>query len=92
MSESASPYLSPARVTVLGVQIADPPFRIVEIDGEFVGTARSMTDVLLTAAAAGITIHDLDNPDEIRWVGGGRFHWKLRGAGSAGSSPPAGTA
>ncbi|CAM5292073.1 hypothetical protein SAVIM338S_00314 [Streptomyces avidinii] len=75
MTESASPYLSSARVTVLGVYAGDPPFRIVEIDGEFVGTAGSMTDVILTAAAAGITIHDLDDPDEVRWVGGGRYHW-----------------
>ncbi|MFD9304827.1 hypothetical protein ACFWCB_19570 [Streptomyces sp. NPDC060048] len=75
MTESAAPYLSPARVTVLGVHPGDPPFRIVEIDGEFVSTARSMTDVILTAAASGITIHDLDDPDEVRWVGGGRFHW-----------------
>ncbi|MFE9634670.1 hypothetical protein [Streptomyces sp. NPDC006463] len=75
MTESASPYISSARVTVLGVQPGDPPFRIVEIDGEVVGTARSMTDVVLTAAASGITIHDLDNPGEVRWVGGGKYHW-----------------
>lgn len=75
MTESASPYISRARVTVLGLQPGDPPFRIVEIDGEVVSTARSMMDVLLTAAAAGITIHDLDDPGEIRWVGGGKYHW-----------------
>ncbi|MFF1408543.1 hypothetical protein ACFVX6_01895 [Streptomyces sp. NPDC058289] len=75
MTEGAIPYLSPARVTVLGVCPADPPFRIVEIDGQVVSTARSMTDVVLTAAASGITIHDLDDPGEVRWVGGGRFHW-----------------
>ncbi|WP_328923843.1 hypothetical protein OG429_03840 [Streptomyces sp. NBC_00190] len=75
MTESASPYISSARVTVLGVQPGDPPFRIVEIDGEIVGTARSMTDVIVTAAACGITIHDLDNPGEVRWVGGGKYHW-----------------
>ncbi|MFB7462878.1 hypothetical protein [Streptomyces sp. NPDC056224] len=76
MTESASPYISSARVTVLAVQPGAPPFRIVEIDGEVVGTARSMTDVVLTAAAAGITIHDLDNPGEVRWVGGGKYHWR----------------
>ncbi|MEU9304614.1 hypothetical protein [Streptomyces sp. NPDC048269] len=75
MTESASPYISSARVTVLGVHPGVPPFRIVEIDGEVVGTARSMTDVLLTAAAAGITIHDLGDPGEVRWVGGGQYHW-----------------
>ncbi|MEU9144546.1 hypothetical protein [Streptomyces sp. NPDC048349] len=76
MTESASPYISRARVTVLGVHPADPPFRIVEVDGEMVSTARSMTDVLLIAAGAGITIHDLDDPDEVRWVGGGKFRWR----------------
>lgn len=75
MTEGAMPYLSSARVTVLGVHPGDPPFRIVEIDGQLAGTATSMTDVVLTAAAAGITIHDLDDPGEIRWVGGGRYHW-----------------
>lgn len=75
MTEGASPYLSLARIVVLGVLPGAPPFRIVEIDGEVASTARSMTDVLLTAAAAGITIHDLDDPGEVRWVGGGKFHW-----------------
>ncbi|MFD9357158.1 hypothetical protein [Streptomyces sp. NPDC060031] len=76
MTEGTSPYVSPARVTVLGVQPGDPPFRIVEIDGEVVSTARSMTDVIFTAAALGITIHDLDDPGEVRWVGGSKFHWR----------------
>ncbi|WP_328792730.1 hypothetical protein [Streptomyces sp. NBC_00273] len=49
----------------------------MEIDGELFGTAKSMTDVILLAAAAGITIHDLDDPDAVRWVGGGKFTWKL---------------
>ncbi|MEU8778941.1 hypothetical protein [Streptomyces sp. NPDC048606] len=75
MTEGAIPYVPPARVTVLGVHPEDPPFRIVEIDGEVVATARSMTDVILTAAAAGITLHDLDDPAEVRWVGGGKYHW-----------------
>ncbi|MEV7520336.1 hypothetical protein [Streptomyces sp. NPDC091371] len=75
MTESSIPYISPARVRVRGVLPGDPPFRIVEIDGEVVGTARFMTDVLLLASAAGIVIHDLDDPDEVRWVGGGKFHW-----------------
>ncbi|MFE1873225.1 hypothetical protein ACFW9N_20375 [Streptomyces sp. NPDC059496] len=56
---------------------ASPPFRVVEIDGELFGTSKSMTDVILLAAAAGITIHDLDDPDAVRWVGGGKFTWKL---------------
>ncbi|MER5727294.1 hypothetical protein ABT084_02860 [Streptomyces sp. NPDC002138] len=75
MTEGTIPYMSAARVTVLGVHAADPPFRIVEVDGEFVSTARSMIDVVVTAAAAGITIRDLDDPGEVRWVGGGKYHW-----------------
>ncbi|MCX5195516.1 hypothetical protein OOK31_16655 [Streptomyces sp. NBC_00249] len=75
MTEGGIPYLSRARVTVLGVQPGAPPFRIVEVDGEVVSTARSMIDVLLTAAALGATIHDLDDPGEVRWVGGGKYHW-----------------
>ncbi|MEU8438052.1 hypothetical protein AB0F18_35170 [Streptomyces sp. NPDC029216] len=77
MTEGSVPHMSPARITVLGVQPGEPPFRIVELDGEFVGRARSMTDVLLVAAEAGITIHDLDDLDEVRWVGGGKFTWNL---------------
>ncbi|WP_030761702.1 hypothetical protein [Streptomyces sp. NRRL F-2664] len=77
MTESMSPYMSTARVTVLGVQPGDPPFRIVEIDGEVVRMATSMTDVILAAADAGITIHDLDDPDSVRWVGGGKLTWRL---------------
>ncbi|MEV7443296.1 hypothetical protein AB0O22_19525 [Streptomyces sp. NPDC091204] len=77
MTESSSPYISSPRVTVLAVQPGDPPFRIVEIDGEMVRMAESMTDVILAAAAAGITIHDLDDPDAVRWVGGGKFTWRL---------------
>ncbi|MFC9585057.1 hypothetical protein ACFVJ8_19805 [Streptomyces yangpuensis] len=77
MTESMSPYMSSPRVTVLGVQPGEPPFRIVEIDGEMVRMATSMTDVILAAADAGITIHDLDDPDVVRWVGGGKLTWRL---------------
>ncbi|MDX3275832.1 MULTISPECIES: hypothetical protein [Streptomyces] len=77
MTESASPYISTPRITVLGVQPGDPPFRIVEIDGEVVGEATSMTDVLVAAHATGITVHDLDDPSVVRWVGGGKFTWRL---------------
>ncbi|MEV6957386.1 hypothetical protein [Streptomyces sp. NPDC051183] len=77
MTEGAIPYTAPARVTVLRLYDGDPPFRIVEVDGEVVGMATCMTDVLLTASGAGITIHDLDDPAEVRWVGGGKFHWRM---------------
>jgi hypothetical protein len=75
MTEVASPYISSPRIMVLGVQPGIPPFRIVEIDGEVVGSARTLTDVLRVAAAAGITVHDLDDPDTVRWVGGDKFTW-----------------
>ncbi|MFE2095247.1 hypothetical protein [Streptomyces sp. NPDC059460] len=58
MTESASPRTSTPQITVLGVQPGDPPFRLVEIDGEVVRAAESITDVLFTTAAAGITAHD----------------------------------
>ncbi|MEU6820775.1 hypothetical protein ABZ921_09110 [Streptomyces atriruber] len=69
-------YMANPRITVLGVQPGWPPFRIVEIDGEVVGKAKSVTDVLDAAAMAGITVHDLDDPDAVRWVGGDKFTWK----------------
>ncbi|WTB87177.1 hypothetical protein OIE99_02390 [Streptomyces cellulosae] len=80
MTESATPYMSQPRITVLGVQPGDPPFRIVEIDGQVVGEARSITDVLQAAAAYGIKVHDLDDPDTVRWVGGDKFTWSSRQA------------
>ena len=73
-----NPYTSVPRITVLPVQPGDPPFRIVEIDGEVIGSATAMTDVLLVAAAAGIPVHDLDDPEAVRWVGGGKLSWKPR--------------
>ncbi|MGP4045794.1 hypothetical protein [Streptomyces sp. 2A115] len=78
MTESASPRISHPRITVLGVQPADPPFRIVEIDGDVVGEARSFTDVLTAAAAYGIPVHDADDPEVVRWVGGDKLTWYPR--------------
>ncbi|MBT3150335.1 hypothetical protein HTV45_05425 [Streptomyces sp. CHD11] len=78
MTESASPYMSNPRITVLGVQPGTPPFRIVQIDGQVVGEARTITDVLQAAAAFGITVHDLDDPDTVRWVGGDKLTWTPR--------------
>jgi hypothetical protein len=75
MTESASPHIAHPRIQVLGVQPGTPPFRIVEIDGEVVGEARTVTDVLEAAAAFGIRVHDLDDPEVVRWVGGDKFTW-----------------
>ncbi|MFF4803095.1 hypothetical protein ACFY1U_32555 [Streptomyces sp. NPDC001351] len=77
MTEQAAPHISNPRIMVLRVQPGTPPFRIVEIDGEVIGEAKSVTDVLEAAAAFGITVHDLDDPDVVRWVGGDKFTWKL---------------
>jgi hypothetical protein len=77
MTESAYLYMPKPRITVLGVQHGTPPFRIVEIDGEVVGKAKAVTDVLEAAAMVGITVHDLDDPDTVRWVGGDKFTWRI---------------
>jgi hypothetical protein len=47
----------------------------VEIDGEMVCEARTLTDVLEVAAVCGITVRDLDDPDVVRWVGGDKLTW-----------------
>ncbi|WP_128374631.1 hypothetical protein [Streptomyces cavernae] len=73
MTESL--HIGNPRIMVLGVQPGTPPFRVVEIDGEVVGEALAITDVLVAAAAAGITVHDLDDPDVVCWVGGDKFTW-----------------
>ncbi|MDQ0790961.1 hypothetical protein QFZ63_001041 [Streptomyces sp. B3I7] len=78
MTESASPHISWPRILVLGVQPGTPPFRIVLIDGEVVGEALGPIDVLTVAAATGVPVHDLDDPDVIRWVGGDKFTWTVR--------------
>ncbi|KUN86261.1 hypothetical protein [Streptomyces griseoruber] len=78
MTEVASPFMNQPRIIVLGVQPGRPPFRIVEIDGEVVGSAHTLTDVLETAAAFGIIVHDLDDPNVVRWVGGDKYTWRPR--------------
>ncbi|MEU5280982.1 hypothetical protein [Streptomyces asoensis] len=78
MTEIAGFRISRPRIMVLGVQPSEAPFRIVEIDSEVVGEARDVTDVLEIAAAFGITVHDLDDPDVVRWVGGDRYTWTPR--------------
>ncbi|KPI14352.1 hypothetical protein OK074_8678 [Actinobacteria bacterium OK074] len=78
MTEIASPRITHPRIMVLGVQPGNPPFRIVEIDGQVVAEARAVIDVLRIAAQAGLPIHDLDDPDVIRWVRGDKHTWTLR--------------
>lgn len=80
MTESANLYMANPRITVLGVNPGRPPFRIVELDGEVVGEARELVDVLEVAAQAGVVVHDVDDPDLVRWVGGDKFTWKPKGS------------
>ncbi|MEU1462422.1 hypothetical protein ABZ467_17325 [Streptomyces sp. NPDC005727] len=80
MTEQGVPHISHPRILVLGVcpgRHGGPPFRIMEIDGEVIGEARTVTDVLEAAASHGLPIHDLDDPDSIRWVGGDKYTWTL---------------
>jgi hypothetical protein len=66
---------------VLAVQPGEPPFRLVEIGGQLVGTASSIADVVGLAHRAGLGHIDLDDPDVIRWVGGDKHtwtHWQWR--------------
>lgn len=88
MTESANLYMANPRITVLGVNPGRPPFRIVELDGEVVGEARELVDVLEVAAQAGVVVHDVDDPDLVRWVGGDKFTWKPKG--SVGPTRPLG--
>ncbi|KRV51484.1 hypothetical protein AQ490_01655 [Wenjunlia vitaminophila] len=64
-----------APIIVLGVNAADPPFRIVEIKGEVVGKAFDLRDVLEFARRAGLEDLDLDDPKMVTWVGGDRYTW-----------------
>ena len=45
---------------------------------DLVGEAKQLTDVLQAAAAYGVVVHDLDDPDQVRWVGGDKLTWTLR--------------
>ncbi|WP_320782642.1 hypothetical protein [Streptomyces sp. CRN 30] len=78
MTEHSTLYVRHPRITVLGVQPGSPPFRVVEIDGQVVGRATAITDVLFAASAAGIHVRDLDDPDVVCWVGGDKFTWAVR--------------
>ncbi|MFE3328274.1 hypothetical protein [Streptomyces sp. NPDC059176] len=65
----------PVPVVVLPVIPGDPPFRLVEINGETVGTAHDMLDVIKLALGAGLKHLDLDDPAAVTWVGGGKYKW-----------------
>ncbi|MER0241286.1 hypothetical protein AAHZ94_04455 [Streptomyces sp. HSW2009] len=75
MTERDVPRISTPVLVVLPVQPGSPPFRLVEVGGEMVGTARSVVDVIVIAQQLGLHGVDLDDPDSVRWVGGDQFTW-----------------
>ncbi|GGX87707.1 hypothetical protein [Streptomyces minutiscleroticus] len=78
MTEISSPCITMPRIVVGPVQPDRPPFRVVEIDGEVVGAAQDLADVLVAAAHRGVVIHDADDPAEVCWVGGDKLTWRRR--------------
>ncbi|MEU9009649.1 hypothetical protein AB0D12_07670 [Streptomyces sp. NPDC048479] len=75
MTNDAQEAFHPAPIVVLGVVPGDPPYRLVEINGEVAGPAYNMLDVIRLARQAGLTHLDLDDPAVVRWVGGGKYKW-----------------
>jgi hypothetical protein len=65
-------------IVVAGVQHGEPPFRIVLVDGEPVGEAFSIVDVIEFALHSGVEHVDLGDPSVIRWVGGDKFRCTRR--------------
>ncbi|WP_392839180.1 hypothetical protein [Streptomyces sp. LN500] len=75
MTNDAQEVFHPTPVVVLGVVPDDPPYRMVEINGELVGPAYDMVDVIRLAHQAGVIDVDLDDPAVVRWVGGAKYKW-----------------
>ncbi|MCX4824756.1 hypothetical protein OG883_33865 [Streptomyces sp. NBC_01142] len=75
MTNDAEEAFHPAPLVVLGVVPDDPPYRLVEINGELAGRAFDMVDVISLAHRAGLTHLDLDDPADVRWVGGDKYKW-----------------
>ncbi|MEU0394933.1 hypothetical protein ABZ208_19565 [Streptomyces sp. NPDC006208] len=64
-----------AQIVVLPVTPGAPPFRLVEINGNVAGTAHDLPDLIELAYKAGLKHVDLDDPAQVRWVGGGKYKW-----------------
>ncbi|MFI2351042.1 hypothetical protein ACH492_29290 [Streptomyces sp. NPDC019443] len=75
MTNDVQEGFHPAPVVVLGVVPGDPPYRVVQINGEVAGPAYDMLDVIRLTHQAGLTHLDLDDPAVVRWVGGGKYKW-----------------
>lgn len=71
----ATPEGRGAPIVVRGVIPGDPPCRVVMINGDTVGFAHSLFDVIQYAREAGIKDLDLDDPGMVRWVGGDQWKW-----------------
>jgi hypothetical protein len=78
MTETDSPHITHPPIVVSAVMPDDPPFRIVQIAGQIAGTAHSVIDVLEIIRRAGLEHIDLDDPAQVRWVGGDKFTWTPR--------------
>ncbi|MEE1751409.1 hypothetical protein [Streptomyces sp. SP18CS02] len=75
MTSDAQEAFHPAPILVLGVVPDDPPYRLVEFNGEIAGRAYDVLDVIKLARRKGIPHVDLDDPAVVRWVGGGKYKW-----------------
>ncbi|MFI9583485.1 hypothetical protein ACIHCQ_16930 [Streptomyces sp. NPDC052236] len=75
MTNEAQEVFHPPSVVVLPVVAQNPPFRLVEIKGQVAGTAHDVLDVIRLAHQAGLTPIDLDDPAQVRWVGGDKYRW-----------------
>ncbi|MFJ4437738.1 hypothetical protein [Streptomyces sp. SID11385] len=78
MTERDSPRSMMPRLVVLAPQPSHPPFRVVEADGQVVGEATNVKEVVAVALALGLTAEDLDDPDKVLWVGGDQYSWTPR--------------
>ncbi|MFF3327028.1 hypothetical protein [Streptomyces sp. NPDC002889] len=63
-------------IVVFPVTPENPPFRVVEVDGIVIGTAHDIVELIELASHAGRKHVDLDDPAQVRWVGGGKYKWR----------------
>ncbi|GAA1880825.1 hypothetical protein [Streptantibioticus ferralitis] len=62
-------------IIVFPVQPGNPPYRVVQIHRDRVGIAHDLFDVLRLAHQAGLEHVDLDDPEDVRWLGGDKYRW-----------------
>lgn len=77
MTEPAPAEHHHAHVVVHPVQLdATPPYRRVDILGEYVGKAYRLEDVAEFCRRAGLDELDLDAEDTVEWIGDGSDVWE----------------